>query len=146
MSELRFPKINTIVLSGRLTRDVDLRYIPSGTAVAKLSLAFDRSYQKNGEWQQETSYLDVVVWSKRGEQCAESLHKGSPVVVEGYIRTRSYVDSNNQNRKITEVVANKVSFLEKTGFTSDQNYEPVNKPSFKKEEPAANITDDDVPF
>jgi single-strand DNA-binding protein len=61
MSELRFPKINMIVLSGRLTRDVDLRYIPSGTAVAKLSLAFDRSYQKNGEWQQETSYLDVVV-------------------------------------------------------------------------------------
>ena len=146
MSELRFPKINTIIISGRLTRDVELRYIPSGTAVAKLSIAFDRSYQKNGEWQQETSYLDVVVWSKRGEQCAESLHKGSPVVVEGYIRTRSYVDSNNQNRKITEIVSNKISFLEKTGFTSDQNYEPASTPNLKKENPAANITDDDVPF
>ncbi len=146
MSELRFPKINTMILSGRLTRDVDLRYIPSGTPVAKLSVAFDRSYQKNGEWQQETSYIDVIVWSKRGEQCAENLHKGSPVIVEGYLRTRSYTDSNNQNRKATEVVANKISFLEK----SDYSAQPVNnsndftsgsQPNVKSE-----ITDDDVPF
>lgn len=146
MSELRFPKINSVIISGRLTRDVDLRYIPNGTAVAKLSLAFDRSYQKNGEWQQETSYLDVIVWSKRGEQCAENLHKGSPVVVEGYIRTRSYVDSNNQNRKATEIVANKISFLEKTGFGPDQDFEPTGKTNFQKEDSEANITDDDVPF
>jgi single-strand DNA-binding protein len=65
-SELRFPKINTIIISGRLTRDVDLRYLPNGTPVAKLPIAFDRSYQKDGEWQQETSYIDIVVWSKRG--------------------------------------------------------------------------------
>ena len=146
MSELRFPKINSVIISGRLTRDVDLRYIPNGTAVAKLSLAFDRSYQKNGEWQQETSYIDVVVWSKRGEQCAESLHKGSPVLVEGHLRTRSYVDSNNQNRKITEVVANKISFLEKTGFADDQEPESAGKTGFPTEDHADNITDDDVPF
>lgn len=145
MSELRFPKINSIILSGRLTRDVDLRYIPNGTAVAKLSLAFDRSYQKNGEWQQETSYIDVVVWSKRGEQCAENLHKGSPVLVEGYLRTRSYVDSSNQNRKLTEVVANKISFLEKTG-SLDQDSEPSGKSSYPTEDHVDNITDDDVPF
>jgi single-strand DNA-binding protein len=146
MSELRFPKINNIVISGRLTRDVDLRYIPNGTPVAKLSIAFDRSYQKNGEWQQETSYIDVVVWSRRGEQCAEELHKGSPVLVEGYLRTRSYVDSNNQNRKATEIVASKVSFLEKSGFSDNQDFESTAPKNFQNNNSEANMTDDDVPF
>lgn len=142
-NELRLPKVNSIIISGRLTRDVDLRYIPSGTPVAKLSLAFDRSYQKDGEWQQETSYIDVIVWSKRGEQCSEYLHKGSPILVEGYLKTRSYVDKENNNRKITEIVANKISFLEKT-FSAP--IESTDQPADKKEQPAAKITDDDVPF
>ena len=94
---------------------------------------------------QDTSYIDITVWSKRGEQCAEYLRKGSPVLIEGYIRTRSYVDSNNQNRKVTEIVANKISFLEKTGFTTEKLEE---QPETKKETetPDANVTDDDVPF
>ncbi|MCK4696134.1 MAG: single-stranded DNA-binding protein, partial [Candidatus Cloacimonetes bacterium] len=79
--ELRLPRVNSIIISGRLTRDIELRYTPNGTPVVKLSLAFDRSYQKDGEWQQETSYIDIVVWSKRAEQCAEFLHKGSPILV-----------------------------------------------------------------
>ncbi len=144
-SELRFPKINTVIISGRLTRDVDLRYLPSGTPVAKLPIAFDRSYQKNGEWVQDTSYIDITVWSKRGEQCAEYLRKGSPVLIEGYIRTRSYVDSNNQNRKVTEIVANKISFLEKTGFATE-GLEEQPEPKKETETPDANVTDDDVPF
>jgi single-strand DNA-binding protein len=145
MSELRFPKINTVILSGRLTRDVELRYLPNGTPVAKLSLAFDRSYQKDGEWQQDTSYIDVTVWSKRGEQCAEYLHKGSPVLVEGYLRTHSYVDSNNQNRKSTEIVAYKVSFLEKSGTAAEDFKNFDNQPT-NTVEADATITDDDVPF
>lgn len=149
MSELRFPKINTVILSGRLTRDVDLRYLPNGTPVAKLSLAFDRSYQKDGEWQQDTSYIDVTVWSKRGEQCAEYLHKGSPVLVEGYLRTHSYVDSNNQNRKVTEVVAFKVSFLEKSNSGPENYNAPNNNVNNNQEfnnQADATMTDDDVPF
>ena len=145
MSDLRFPKINTIVLSGRLTRDVDLRYIPNGTPVAKLSLAFDRSYQKDGEWQQETSYIDIVVWSKRAEQCAEFLHKGSPIIVEGYLKTRTYVDKDNQNRKITEIVANKVNFLERAG-TQPSGLEDTQEKEIVKNDSAKDITDDDVPF
>ena len=142
-SELRFPKINTVIISGRLTREVDLRYLPNGTPVAKLPIAFDRSYQKDGEWQQETSYIDIVVWSKRGEQCAEYLHKGSPVLIEGYLKTRSYVDNNNQNRKITEITAQKISFLEKSDFNTEKIEEPLNT---ETKAPEANVTDDDVPF
>ena len=144
-SELRFPKINTVIISGRLTRDVDLRYLPNGTPVAKLPIAFDRSYQKNGEWMQDTSYIDITVWSKRGEQCAEYLRKGNAVLVEGYIRTRSYVDNNNQNRKVTEIVANKISFLEKTDFTTEK-LEEQPEPKKETETLDANVTNDDVPF
>lgn len=145
VSELRLPRVNTVILSGRLTRDVELRFTPTGTPVAKLSLAFDRNYQKDGEWQQETSYLDVVVWSKRGEQCAENLHKGSPVLIEGYIKTRSYQDKDNNNRKITEIIATKVSFLEKTPVYSDGVSGSDNEPQ-NIEKRTSDITDDDVPF
>ncbi|MCK5347669.1 MAG: single-stranded DNA-binding protein, partial [Candidatus Heimdallarchaeota archaeon] len=110
------------------------------------SLAFDRSYQKNGEWQQETSYIDVIVWSKRGEQCAENLHKGSPVIVEGYLKTRSYTDSNNQNRKIAEVVAGKISFLEKSDYVASPESTGNDFTRSSQPEPSSEITDDDVPF
>ncbi len=139
-SELRLPRVNVIILSGRLTRDVELRYTPSGTPVAKLSVAFDRSYQRDGEWVQETSYIDVVVWSKRAEQCGENLHKGSAVLVEGYLKTRTYQDKDNQNRKITEIIATKVNFLEKS---SDNSGSYSAKPTMNV---ASDITDDDVPF
>jgi len=147
--ELRFPNVNSIIISGRLTRDVELRYLPNGTPVAKLSIAFNRNFQKNGEWQQETGYIDVVVWSKRGEQCAEYLHKGSPVIVEGYLRTHSYVDKNEQNRKVTEINSSKISFLEKEGFDSKSNdeFQPSENENFKStKQPVAEVTDDDVPF
>ena len=136
MSELRLPRINHVVLSGRLTREVELRHTPSGKAVATLSLAFDRSYQKDGEWQQETSYIDIVVWEKRGEQCAQQLSKGSPVLIEGYIKTRSYQDKDGNNRKVTEIVAHKVNFLEKAEILpQSEDYSEHNQ-----------TIDDDTPF
>ena len=147
--ELRFPHVNSMIISGRLTRDVELRYLQNGTAVAKLSLAFNRNFQKNGEWQQETGYIDVVVWSKRGEQCAEYLHKGSPVLVEGYLKTHSYVDKNEQTRKVVEIVSTKVSFLEKESYDSNSNeeYQPSDNANNKSaKQPVAEVTDDDVPF
>ena len=135
MSKLQLPKTNIVILAGRLTKDVELRFTPNGTPVAKLSLAFDRSYQKDGEWQQETSYLDVVVWEKRGEKCAEKLKKGSPVLVEGYIKTRSY-EKDGINRKVTEIVAHKVSFLERE----------VKRPQPEDFENKPEHTDEDLPF
>lgn len=142
-SELRLPRINSVIISGRLTRDVELRYTPNGTPVAKFSLAFDRSYQKDGEWMQDTSYIDVVSWSKRGEQCAEFLHKGSAVIVEGYLQTRSYVDKDNQNRKIAEIVASRVNFLEKAEQGEDAKSETSESEDSKG---PADITNDDIPF
>ena len=143
MSELKFPKINSIILSGRLTRDLELKYIPNGTAVARISIAFDRSYQKNGEWQQETSYIDVTAWGQLAEKCANELHKGSPVIVEGYLKTHQYTDSNNQNRKSTDIVDSRISFLEKSENSQQNNESSIN---MQQDENTSGIDSDDVPF
>lgn len=138
--ELKFPNINNVVISGRLTRDPELRYTQGGTPVAKLSLAFNRNYQKNGEWQQETGYIDVVVWKERGETCANQLHKGSPVLIMGYFKSGSYTDKNEINRKTFEIVASYVSFLEKSDSQVAVGAGTGNQTTVKKEE------DNDVPF
>ena len=149
MANLRMPRINSVVLSARLTRDVELRYTQGGTPVAKLSLAFDRAFKdSSGEWQNEASFLDATVWSKRAEQCAHDLHKGSPVIVEGYIKTRSYVDRDNNNRKVTEIVANRVHFLEKVDFVEQDEFDSAHTQEVPKNNSNLNTTttDDDVPF
>lgn len=143
MAELKFPHVNIIIISGRLTRDVDLRYTPTGTPVANMSIAFDRNYQKNGEWVQDTSFMDVTVWSNLGERCATELHKGSPILIEGYLQTRTYTDRNNNNRKVAEIVARRVNFLEKSDSYQNQ---PKEQKKDQTEELKADVTDDDVPF
>lgn len=143
MAELKFPHVNTIIISGRLTRDVDLRYTPTGTPVANMSIAFDRNYQKNGEWVQDTSFMDVTVWSNLGERCATELHKGSPILIEGYLQTRTYTDRNNNNRKVAEIVARRVNFLEKSDSYQNQ---PKEQKKEQTEDLKADVTDDDVPF
>lgn len=142
-SELRFPNLNQVTISGRLTRDVELRQISSGAKVVNLPIAFSRSYKdSNGEFQEITSYLDVKVWSNRAEDCAKYLHKGSPILVEGYLQTRTYENKEGQSVKAVEIVANRVHFLEWN--RRDEGGEERRSP--EHQEPANDITDDDVPF
>lgn len=137
--ELRLPRINSVVISGRLTREIELKYTQSGKAVAKLSLAFSKSYKKNGEWVEETSYIDIVVWDKLAIRCAEELDKGSAVLVEGSLKTHTYQNKDNKNVKVTEINAFKVNFLEK----KQEDYAPQDNSVEQTNEP---IKDDDVPF
>jgi single-strand DNA-binding protein len=104
--------LNRVFLMGNLTRDPELRYVPSGTAVANLDLAVNRVYlTQTGEKKQETSFVRIVVWSRRAETCAEYLSKGSPVFVEGRLRSRSWETQDGQKRSTIEVVASNVQFL-----------------------------------
>jgi len=144
MSKIRLPRINYVVLSGRLTKDVELRFTPNGTPIAKLSLALNRSYQKNGEWQQETSYIDIIAWSDKGEKASKTLTKGSPIIVEGYIKTGSYQDKEGNNRKVTEIVAERLSPLEWLELDVDED-EP-NEDTHGAEGSGVDGDDDDVPF
>jgi single-strand DNA-binding protein len=116
MAEIRLPEQNTVLLTGRLTRDAELKYTSAGTAMCRFSIAVNRRYKdpKSGEWKDDTSYVDVSVWREAAERCGKVLKKGSPVHVEG--RLRSYqVEGKEDGVKRTklEVEARRVQILEK---------------------------------
>lgn len=104
--------LNKIILIGRLVQDPELRYTPSGTAVTKFTLAVNRS-RANKQGESEADFIDIVVWQKQAEVCANYLGKGRLVAVEGRLQIRSYDDSQGIRRKAAEVVANTVRFLDR---------------------------------
>lgn len=104
--------LNRVFLMGNLTRDPELRYVPSGTAVTSFDIAVNRVYTlQSGEKKEEASFFRVVVWARRAEVCAEYLTKGSPVFVEGRLRSRSWEAQDGQKRSTIEVIAQNVQFL-----------------------------------
>jgi single-strand DNA-binding protein len=111
--------LNKVFLIGNLTRDPEIRYTPSGTAVANLGLAVSRKYRdKNQELKEEVCFITVVVWSKMAETCNQFLHKGSPVFIEGRLTLRSWEDNTGKKRNVIEVRAERVQFLGKPGQSS----------------------------
>jgi single-strand DNA-binding protein len=106
--------LNKVFLIGNLTRAPELRYTPGGTAVADLRLAVNRNYAtQTGEKREETCFLTVVVWGKQAETCREYLDKGRAVLVEGRLQTRDWETKDGQKRTVTEVVAERVQFMDR---------------------------------
>src|SRR5258705_12956690 len=107
--------LNKVLLIGNLTRAPELRYTPSGTAVADLRMAVNRNYStQSGEKREETCFLTVVVWGKQAESCGEYLDKGSQIFVEGRLQTRDWESKDGQKRSATEAVAERVQFMSRT--------------------------------
>ena len=103
--------LNSVSLTGRLTRDVDLRYTQSGTAVGSFTLAVDRKFKsKNGE--RETDFVNCQIWRKSAENFANFTKKGSLVGVEGRIQTRTYDNAQRQKVFVTEVIVENFALLE----------------------------------
>lgn len=101
---------NRVILAGNLVRDPEIRYLPSGLSVTSFSIAVNSRYRQNNEQKEEVSFFDVVVFGKMGENCAEYLSKGRPVLVEGRLRQRRWEAEGTRRSKI-EVVASGVQFL-----------------------------------
>ncbi len=114
---LRLPQLNDVRLVGRLTRDPELRFTTKGTAVCRFDLAVNRRYKDNasGEWKDDTSFIPVVVWREAGQRCGERLKKGSPVYVEGRLKSKSWETKDGQKRSGLEVESLRVQFLERMG-------------------------------
>jgi len=110
------------MLMGNLTRDPELRYIPSGQGVTTFTVAVNRTYLAGtGEKKEEVSFIRVVVWGKRAESCHEYLKKGSPVFVEGRLQSRSWDAPDGTKRSTIEVIAQNVQFLGRgTGTKTEQ--------------------------
>ncbi|MGH8003397.1 MAG: single-stranded DNA-binding protein [Limisphaerales bacterium] len=104
--------VNKVILIGNLGKDPDLRYTPSGQAVATFSLATnDRYKDKDGQMVERAEWHNIVVWGKQAETAKEYLKKGRQIFVEGRIAYRTYDDREGNKRYITEVVAQRIQFL-----------------------------------
>jgi single-strand DNA-binding protein len=102
---------NRVILVGNLTADPELRYIPSGTAVTDLRLAVnDRRKNANGEWIEETTYVDVTLWSRQAEVASEYLNKGSSVLIEGRLKLDTWEKDGKKNSKL-RVVGERMQML-----------------------------------
>lgn len=106
--------LNKVMLIGNLTRDVELRYTPSGTAVATFGLATNRSWSSGDgqDRQEETQFHRIVAWSKLAEICGQLLFKGRKIFIEGRIQTRKFTGQDGQQREITEIVAENMMILD----------------------------------
>ena len=112
--------LNSVNIMGNLTRDPEIKYIPSGKAVCSLSIANNRVYTKNGEKVAEVSYFDVEVWGAAAENCSKYLTKGSGIIVEGRLRQdRWEKDGKTQSR--VRINANAVHFMPKKQNNTDSN-------------------------
>ncbi len=111
--------LNRIVLIGRLTKDPELRYTQSGKAVCAFTLAVDRPYLANNG-NREADFINIVVWNKTAENCAQYLAKGKLAAVDGRLQIRSYDGQDGQHRYITEVIADNVRFLSPKSEGSQQ--------------------------
>ena len=139
MADIKVPSLNLVILSGRLTQDPELRYTPSGRPVAKMRLAVTRRYKsQDGEWQDETLFIDVTAWGELAERCDRMLSKGSPLVVQGRLRSRSWETETGQKRSAVEVVARSIQFLEKFGAPEEievtQEEEPLKEGTPEEED------------
>ena len=150
---------NKVILIGNLTRDVELKYTPSGTAIAKFGLATNRTYKDNmtGENKQEVMFIDITVFGRSAEVANQYLSKGRKVLIEGRLVLDQWVDSSGQKRSKHSVVAEKVQFMDSRAQSSDNNgygnYETPNpkpQPQMQNNQnnniPSIDLDEDEIPF
>jgi single-strand DNA-binding protein len=149
--------VNKVILIGNLGKDPEVKYTPTGTAVAKFSLATNERYKdKAGEWQDRTEWHNIVAWQRLAEIAGEYLKKGRSVYVEGRIQTHSWEDKQSGQKKyMTEIIANDLVLLggpreggEGGGGGRGRPATEAAEPPAPAENPAqgAEITDEDIPF
>ena len=136
--------VNKVIIIGRLGADPEVRYTPSGSAVANFSVATSEQWtDKSGEKQERTEWHRIVAWGRTGEICGEYLHKGKQVYVEGRLQTRSWEDRDGNKRYTTEIVAQTVQMLGSPSGREQQASSPEDR--FSGDEPVS-IPEDDIPF
>ena len=162
--------MNSVTLIGRLTADPDLRFINTGTAISKFTIAIDRSYRKDN--QAVTDFIPVEIWGKKAEYCATYIEKGCLIAISGSLHIDRFIDSTGNNRNYAKVVANSIMKLNtpnknnggneinssETAVTNSQTSSSTNSSTTSNnptnnselsDDPTSNLTactDDDLPF
>jgi len=142
---LRLGSLNVVILLGRVTMDPDLRYTPKGSAVLSFRIAVNRRYKDKttDEWKDDTSFFNVNVWGQAGERLSETMKKGSAVLVEGQLKSRSWETQSGEKRTVVEIWSARTQVLDKTGPAAE-----MGTPSGPVEEEPDIPKDqlDDIPF
>src|SRR5665648_577131 len=147
--------VNVVVLVGNLTRDPELKAMPSGSNVCRLGLAVNERVKQNEQWTERANYFDIDVFGGMGENCAKYLAKGRQVAVEGRLRWRSWETQEGQKRSAVSVVANSVQFIGPRdggaggggyGGDSQGGGAPFNKGGLEPDTSHGEPIEDDIPF
>ena len=99
---------NSVTLVGNITRDPELRFTPSGQAIATFGIAVNRRFQRNNQWEEQTSFFNITAWGTLGENASNSLNKGARVIVNGRLEQRSWETQEGEKRSVVEVVADEI--------------------------------------
>jgi single-strand DNA-binding protein len=143
---------NRVILVGNLTRDPELRHIPSGTAVSEIGLAVNDRVKRGNEWVDETTFVDITLWGRTAEVASEYLSKGSPVLIEGRLKLDSW-EKDGQKRSKLRVIGEKMQMLGSKGggrggasgpTRSERADDPFSAPA--EEYIPSGPPDDDIPF
>jgi single-strand DNA-binding protein len=150
--------INRVIITGNLTRDPELRSLPSGNSVCSMRVACNgrRRNPSTQEWEDQPNYFDVTVWGAQGENCSRFLSKGRPVAVDGRLQWREWTDKEGQKRQSVDIVADSVQFLggrddagNGNGFSSGaratESDVPIDTGDFERT-PVGAGSDEDIPF
>lgn len=132
--------MNRVILIGRATKDFELRYTPSGVAVASGTIAVDRLTKDK-----ETDFINLVAWKQLAETCANYIKKGHKFAVEGRIQVRNYDNNEGKRVYVTEVHLDRIEFLESKNNAAETNGSSKSDP-FKDDGKPLDISDDDLPF
>mgnify|MGYP001818617383 FL=1 len=139
--------INKVILIGRLGSDPEVRYTPSGVAVANFNIATSEEWKDkdSGEKKERTEWHRIVAWRRLGEICGEYLSKGKQVYIEGRLQTRDWEDKDGNKRYTTEIVANDVQFLGARDSSESARPRSTSSADYQGM-PAQGPADDDIPF
>jgi single-strand DNA-binding protein len=122
MADLKMPEINYVVVAGNLTKDPIFRHTTNNTPVVNFSIASNRKYKdSSNQWQEDVCYIGIVAWNKLAESCRDRLKKGSAVLVDGELQSRSWKSDDGHNRSIVEIKARRIQFLNKRDRLTGEN-------------------------
>jgi single-strand DNA-binding protein len=124
MAELKMPELNSVIVAGNLTKDPVFRQTSNNTPVVNFHIAANRRYKdSSNQWQEDVCYVGVVAWNKLADSCKDRLKKGSAVLIDGELQSRTFKTEDGKNRTIVEIKAKRIQFLNK--FSKQGNGEDV---------------------
>ncbi len=145
--------LNKALLMGNLTRDPEMKYTPSGTAVCEFGIALNRKYKSGDDWKEETTFVDITTFGRQAETCNEYLRKGRAAFVEGHLKFDTWETNDGQKRSRLSVIADRVQFLGGRGDSGQSRGAPrtdASAPDDTQKAPddtqKASDDDDNIPF